>query len=237
MARPAHGYTLADGTPVAGVTTICGMLNKPALVGWAGKTMHEYCVQMTKEAYAAGKAGAKYPGLKRWTDVLYGQRDDAASAGTEAHELFEAHLRGKPVEWDDNWSEESLNAYSNAVEWLAASALKIEPHERPLVSEGWRFGGTPDALAHQSGKTFLADWKTGGGIYPEQIMQMAAYRALIFECDGLFVDGAHLVRFPREGNQFHHHYISSKILDVGWDAFLLLLQLIPMQEMLEKAAK
>ena len=36
MSRPKAGYSV-DGEPVPGTTTISGMLNKPALVAWAGK--------------------------------------------------------------------------------------------------------------------------------------------------------------------------------------------------------
>jgi len=34
---PANKYTLKDGTPIPGVTTVCNQLDKPQLLDWAWK--------------------------------------------------------------------------------------------------------------------------------------------------------------------------------------------------------
>lgn len=228
MARPRFGYHI-DGEPVFGVTTICGMLNKPALVGWAGKLC-------TERAWRAGKAGDPLP---KWTDILYGQRDDAASAGTLVHELFEAHLRKLPLPEvpETDVGRAALQGFENARNWLASSGMEIEPHERPLVSTQFRYGGTPDALATDGRRLYLADWKTSAAIYAEMVIQMAAYRQLLREVEGTEVHGVHLVRFSRDHGDFAHHFFGGDLLDTGWEVFVRLLAISPLLKEIEKRVK
>lgn len=226
MARPKGGYTLADGTAVPGVTTVVGMLAKPALIGWAGKL----CVQA---GYDAGRAGEPMP---RWNDVCYGQRDEAAAAGTQAHDLFERHLRGQPIPPMAECMAGAWQAYNNAVHWLEDTGLEVEPYEEPIVSETMGYAGTPDALCtDKRGRRHLADWKTGG-VYGDHILQMAAYRALLGEL-GIDVEGVHLVRFSRDHGDFAHHYFDADALDVGWRAFRGLLDAWPHVQAVQKRAK
>lgn len=227
MARPVHGYEL-DGEPVIGTTTLCGLLNKPALVGWAGKTC-------TEEAWRAGRDGQPKP---KWGDILYGRRDAAANAGTLVHELFEAHLRCQPLPEvpDNEIGAAAMRGFANAKRWLEGAALVVESYEKPLVSRKYRYGGTPDALVISGGVVALGDWKTGG-IHPEMIVQMAAYRQLLRECADMDVRGVHLVRFHREFGDFAHHYFDDDALDQGWTVFEGLLRLHGPLKQLEKRVK
>ena len=228
MARPRQGYSTADGRPVPGVTTILGLLGKPALVGWAGKTC-------TAAAWQLGRDGAPLP---KWGDILYPSRDDAAAAGTLVHELFEAHLRHQPLPPipDSAIGAAARQGYDNAVHWLETSSLGVEPYEKPLVSEMCRFGGTPDALMIHGDAFYLGDWKTGG-LYAEHVIQMAAYRQLLSEVEGVEVQGCHLVRFNREHGDFHHAYFALEALDQGWEVFRRLLEIKPLLDALEKRVK
>lgn len=226
MARPKKGYANSAGERLPGVTTIIGLLDKPALVGWAGKL----CAQA---GWDAAKAGEPVP---KWNEVCYGVRDRAAQDGTAAHDLFERYLHGEDVQRTDE-TDGAWRAFENAKEWKENLAIQFEvwPHERPLVSE-LGFGGTPDALARHGNRVMLADWKTGG-VYPEQVIQMAAYRHLLRECEGIEVDGAHLVRFHRDHGDFHHHHYAGDALDLGWDCFKSLLALYPQLAALRKRVK
>lgn len=171
MGRPRTGYFI-DGEPVIGTTTVCGLLNKPALVAWAGKLA-------TDVAWRAGKAGDPMP---RWNDILYGTRDSAAESGTLVHEMFEARLRGQPLPIlpDTAVGKAAQKGYENAVHWLDSSGLVIKPHERPLVSKSYRFGGTPDATmeSQDGGMLYLGDWKC---LLPAQTVQCATGELLSAE--------------------------------------------------------
>lgn len=217
MGRPRQGYFHPDtGERLPGVTTVIGLLDKPALVGWAGKLCAE-------AGWQAAKAGEGIPG---WRDVCYGKRDQAASDGTRAHDLFEQYLLGQDVERTEQDTDAAWQAFQNAKAWKEGLAIRFEvwPHERPLVDAEMGFAGTPDALARQGDEVALADWKTGG-VYPEQVIQMAAYRHLLKVVDGIEVSGVHLVRFHREHGDFHHHHYADDALDIGWECFTHLLPL------------
>lgn len=226
MGRPTKGYHL-NGEPVPGTTTICGMLNKPALVGWAGKLC-------TDVAWKAGRAGDDMP---RWTDICYGTRDDAAAAGTLVHDLLDAYVRGNelpsiPV---TAVGEAAQRGFANARQWIDGNAMKLIPHERPLVSAEYRYGGTPDlTMVNAQGVVYLGDYKTSAGVYPEMIIQMAAYRQLLQEVEGIEVAGLHLIRFSREHGDFAHHGFSSDIMDTGWNIFRSLLSINAPLKALEK---
>ena len=239
MARPKGGYTLKDGTPIPGTTTITGLVNKPALVGWAAKTVHARAIEHGQAMLSYGMSddgqNKPCPILEPWTEIVYGKRDAAADAGTQAHDMFEKRLRGEVVALH-HYAEEAQQAYGNALHWLQTSALQIEPFEQPLVSERYGFGGTPDALARLENDWYLADWKTGG-VYAEHLLQMAAYRQLILENGIDAVCGVHLVRFSREHGDFSHHYWAADALDQAWEIFKHLLAIYQPMKELEKRVK
>lgn len=224
MGRPAKGYFHPEtGERLPGVTTVIGLLDKPALVGWAGKLCAE----------AGWQAAKRHEGVPYWRDICYGKRDKAASDGTRAHDLFERLLNGEDVTRSEDDSDGAWNAFENAKAWKEGLSIefKVWPHERPLVDVGIGFAGTPDALGKEPDGTIrICDWKTGG-VYPEQVIQMAAYRHLLKVVEGIEAKGAHLVRFHREHGDFHHHHYADDALDLGWKCFK---ELLPLYRNLKK---
>ncbi len=89
-------YQLADGTKLPSVTTILGVaLNKPALPGWAAKTVATEAMDNLPRLVRMSRTDRD--GALRWLKGSpYAQRDAAAEAGTQAHQLAEAHALGKP---------------------------------------------------------------------------------------------------------------------------------------------
>src|SRR5262249_4883706 len=94
--------------------------------------------------------------------------------------------------------------------WEARTRLHIVSLEKPLVSEVYGYGGTPDALFRfQDGndvcEVSMGDWKTATGIYPDNLLQLAAYMLL---CEENFPDqplrGAHIVRFSKDFSDVEH---------------------------------
>ena len=213
---------MPDGTKVPGVTTICGMLDKPALVGWAGKTMQAWAEVHGQQCWNAGKEGLDCPGMVGWNEILYGARDKAADFGTQVHELFEMKLKGETIR-PEPIPREVAQGLSNAMQWLESTALTVKPMETPMVSEEFKFGGTPDAVGLSMGRSYVMDWKTGKSIYPEVALQMAAYRQLLREA-GYNPEGAHVVVFSREHADFMHRFINADALDDAWTVFEALLE-------------
>jgi len=162
------------GTRFPGVTTIVGILDKPALIKWANRIGLE------------GIEVGKYV-------------DDKADIGTLAHAMITNRLKGEDTDTSDysaNQISQSENAVLSYFEW--EKSHKIEPIliEEPLVSEEFGFGGTADIYAEIDGKLELIDLKTGNGIWPEHFIQTAAYAHLLEE-NGHPVDRIRILNIPR----------------------------------------
>lgn len=202
MPTPKRGYFLKDGTKVPGVTTILSRFKSSGgLIHWA---------------WNLGMQGLDY------RDV----RDSAASSGTLAHALVDADIHGLPCDtsaYPDEIRSKAEAAYGSYLEWKRQTNLKPVATEMQLVSEKYKYGGTPDAILAQD-KLSLGDWKTGN-VYPEMLIQLAAYKNLWEENfpDKPIVGGFHLLRFSKEHGDFTHHYWSE--LDLAWRAFVLMREL------------
>jgi len=168
-------YVLVNGKKVPGVTTVLGILAKPALIHWAWKL---------------GVDGVDYRK----------HRDAAADVGTLAHELIAADLGGRKPDLT-GYSPETIDRAENAVisylEWKKDKKIQPVLVEEPLVSERHQYGGTLDCLAIIDGTLTLLDIKTSKAIYPEMLYQLGAYWQLLKE-HGYQVDAAQILRVGRD---------------------------------------
>ncbi|MFA5431945.1 MAG: hypothetical protein WC319_03620 [Candidatus Paceibacterota bacterium] len=152
-------YKTKDGVRVPGVTTVLGILGKPALIHWA---------------WNLGIEGIDY---KKF-------RDDKADIGTLAHDMVMCHLKGEEVD-TTGYTEKQIDlaetCFLKYLEW--ESQHKIEPVllETPLVSEKYRYGGTMDNYCLLDGIPTLVDYKTSKAIYSEMFYQLGGYGNLLIE--------------------------------------------------------
>ena len=209
------GYYLKDGkTKVPSVTTILGRFKESGgLIHWAWKL---------------GMEGKDYRE----------ERDSAASAGTMAHEAVESWIHGnQPVfEGEASICDRAKKSFEAFLEWTNQTQLKVDKTEIPLVSEVHKFGGTPDAFTIR-GERAVLDWKSSNGLYPEYLVQIAAYGKLWEENNpnDKIVGGFHLLRFDKQYADFHHHYWAE--LDSAWEAFLHLRALYDLDKELKQRIK
>jgi predicted RecB family nuclease len=205
-------YRLADGTRLPGTTTITGRFKQAeGLIYWAWKQ---------------GCDGLDYRDI----------RDKAANAGTLAHDMIEADIQGEFIEVVEREDETYMLArrgYEGYKRWAEQSHLKIIDTEIKLVSEEYRYGGTPDAIGMLGDVLVLLDWKTGKRLYPEALLQLAAYRQLLGENGHGWVQEFHLIRFGKEDASYHHH--SWQDLSKAWDAFKLMRELYELDKTLKAA--
>lgn len=208
---PRQGYTTEDGLRVPGTTTIIGRFKESGgLIRWA---------------YQRGLDNVP----------LYESRDAAADVGTFVHTLIEAFLATgevdipAPAGMVPENQEKAASAYTAFRTWVEGSRLRITPLEKHMVSEAHRYGGTPDALADEpDGTRSLLDWKSSKSFYPDQLVQVAAYRNLWNELhpESPITGGVHIVRFGKSGGDFEHRFFPPKHpkLLAAWDQFLLFRQ-------------
>lgn len=198
-------YTNSLGEKIPSVTTILGMLDKPALMHWA---------------WDLGTKGIDYRKA----------RDTAASVGTIAHYLIECHLTKQEPDVSGYLSENVNNAQTAYLAYLdfeKANNIEIIHSELRLISEEYMFGGTVDCYCKLNGKLALLDFKTSSNIYPEMRCQVSAYKRLLEE-NNYQVEEVHLLRIDKETGEFNHHPLDN--LNKEWELFKLLTKAYPLKK-------
>ena len=192
-----------------GVTTMLGLLSKPALVPWAAKVERDYVV---------GVAGQLYDGLRAHQSTITGtkfastlskqlgpkahtqQLKSAGNIGSEAHGLIEHRLRirlGQPLGPEPDVSDPARWAVSRFEDW-AGDTIKPELVEQVVYSTTHQYAGTRDLVATVAGQRLLIDFKTGKRIYREEaFLQSAFYQVALAEMGHGAVDGAVVIRLPK----------------------------------------
>ncbi len=198
-------YKLKDGTTVPGVTTVLSILNEPALVEWARE---------------CGCEGLDYREV----------RDSAGIIGTLAHYLIACHLKGvtpDTSEYSPAEVETARHCLAKYQLWEKEHSVSPVAIETPLVSEEFRYGGTPDLLAELDGELVLIDFKTGsGGIYREIFYRLAAYWRLLAE-QGWPLADARILRVTADDDDFE--VVIKTNLGPEWQVFTYCLAIYRLQ--------
>ena len=218
MARPlklsgtkAHTrYKDKAGKTVPGTTTILGVLAKPQLIKWAN-SMGLQGIDTTK-----------------YVDAL-------ARIGTLAHHMVESHIKGIQPELDSYSKEEiglAENSFISFLEWEKQYDVQYLDNEIGLVSEQYKYGGTIDCYAVINGKKTLLDFKTSKAIYPEMIVQLAAYKQLMEE-NGFDVEEVRILRIGRSEDE---GFDEKKVKDVSnhWKLFQHLREVYEYQKLINR---
>jgi len=223
MATPAAGYFLKDGSKVSGTTTIIGRFkDSGGLLFWA---------------FEQGKLAQQGKIQK-----LYDKAEEAADIGTLAHSMDETYINGldplKCVEGvSKDKSDKAQVAFNNFLNWQKQTNIKIisKYQEILLISEKYKFGGTPDAIGELDGKLILLDWKTSNAVYSDYLIQLAAYKQLWNENNERKIEGGmYLCRFAKDFPDFAIHYYEE--LDSAWEQFKLFRQAYDIDKILKKRA-
>jgi hypothetical protein len=212
--KPARRQYRVDGKRVPGVTTVLGVLDKPALVGWAATTAAE----ATAEACSNGIPPDEAKKIGR--AAVFQRRDKAADLGTRAHALVEAHFAGEDILGIDISDDDNAKAFvcaRRAIEHIERTCDRVVLSETAYTSP-LGFGGTLDLVVERDGKLLIADLKTGKGVHDEVVPQLAAYRFLL-SCANVIVDSGLVFHVPVDGEEVTEHEISSWKLDHGWRIF------------------
>jgi len=182
------GFYLVDGIDYPSVTTILGVINKPALMRWAAK-MGAKAVLMDPTKYDTPEAAAA---------AIYEINEQggqtATERGTEAHAVAEAYAKAVVKGTAENFS--SNNPYFKAIRsFFETMKPEVFFIEAVLVNTKEIYAGTTDLIAKIGSRVFIIDWKTSKYVYDEMPLQVEAYRRADMLIDGM--TGERLVDQPQ----------------------------------------
>lgn len=207
--KPTESYP--KGEIVPGVTTIIGnqlAWNKNVLIAWA-----------RREALAG-----------RDPDKI---RDDAADSGTCTHYLIQCHIESVKPDTSQFTADQIGKAETGFIaflDWEKENALEYLHLEFPVISHEYRYGGLVDIIARKNGSKWMLDIKTGNNLYPEHIVQLAAYNHAYEEQEQLQVHEWHLLQLSKKDGSFQHHKILGPKIAQGWAVFRRLRELYDLQK-------
>ncbi len=209
-------YHNSNGIRLPGVSTIVGIMDKPALVKWANNLGLD------------GIDSTKYV-------------DSLAAAGTLAHYLAECDLRGIEPEqgYLDEFSKVNMNLAENSMvkfyEWKKLHKIEVLGTEMQLVSEEYQFGGTCDFYANVDDILTLVDLKTCKAIYGQEDSKwtnLAAYRMLLEE-NGCVVEDEYILRIGRNESE-GFEYARSMKAELHRKRFLICRELYEVTKVLKR---
>lgn len=176
-------YYLIDGKKADGVTTLIkDGLPAPALTRWAAKSVAEYVAdnaEHMREVYDWMDRDQLVSMLKQ---TPWSQRDTAAARGTDVHSLAERLIHHEEVDVPEHLTGYVESCVRFLDEWQVRPVLV----ETVVASRKWGYCGTLDVVADVcDGRRVILDYKTSNsGIWPETVLQEAAYRHAEVYVDG-----------------------------------------------------
>lgn len=163
------------------VTTILGLVDKPALIQWAANQTIAWAVDNVSLLFTKERESAINSGKWRWQDV----RDERAEVGTGIHETIEAEHTG-------SWQFPELDPEQLRImdQWRKLNErYTITPHLSEFTVFGFLsdqakvWAGTADGLwditDNETGETWfnvVIDLKTSKNTWPEHWLQLSALR-------------------------------------------------------------
>jgi len=214
-------YYNAAGKQVPGVTTITGVMAKPALKFWANNL---------------GLEGIK----------IQDYVDDLAESGKCAHAMIEQHIlnylnltddEADTSEYSQDQIDRAENSFLKYLEWEKGQDLQYVAAEKKVVHEGMQYGGTADIVAYWGGVLYLLDIKTSKAIYEDMFTQLAGYFDALHH-NGYSVEHATIVRVGRDETEgFEIKTCSGDLLDLHSERFDVCRELYTVNSKIKKESK
>jgi hypothetical protein len=195
------------------VTSILGIINKPALSKWITKEelrLFGEAVTLATDAKDIAerlRAGDFLPLCQKiYEDIRAEERTVAKAAywGNQLHNLIEHYLKvrlGQEQELAVDINDQKLNAvFARFQSWFEQSGLEPLAVENRVHCDCYGYAGTLDLYARsKKGTLIVVDWKTTKSIRAESYLQNIAYRHAAAD-HNMPSDVGLIIRFPKTNN-------------------------------------
>lgn len=197
-----HIYTL-DGSPMMGVTSVLGIISKPALISWAANMASDYVFKNLKDINDLELV------CKEARTAHNKARDKAGDKGTDVHALVEEYIKeciakggyalpkiGEALKGE---IDPMLNEF---ITWALKNAVQFLESEKRIYSEEWFVAGTADFTCIIDNQHFVGDLKTMKTMWDRTpFFQTAAYMKMLVEQGEEKYDGTIIVNINKETNK------------------------------------
>jgi len=185
-----------NGVEYPSVTTITGILDKPALIQWAANCAVDYVAgnldRLKSDNVHEGEAV-----LEEARKAHKTVKDEAAGNGTMVHRAIELYINHEPYE-DLLTTDAAKTAFSAFLSWEDKNHVLWEKTECEVVSEEHGYAGRFDAIATINGHRYLVDFKTSKGIWDEMKYQLCAYMQAYNETESEKIENIAILHLDKE---------------------------------------
>ena len=201
-----HVY-LFDGKQMTGVTTVLGVIAKPALIQWAADMACEYVANKFKEIqFPVATDDEIRVWLEEARTAHTKKKEDAGTKGTDVHALVEEYIKtciekdGLPIVEAKTGEDPMFYKFRK---WAIDNGVRFLASEKKVYSESWFVAGTFDFSFEKDGKRFIGDLKTMGRIWDKvPHAQAAAYRKMSVEMGEKDYDGTCIVNISKPSEKY-----------------------------------
>ena len=187
-----------------GITSVIGVLAKPALIGWAARVAVEHAsariasgVTYTEDQLTVIFEEAKSAHQKK--------KEAAGEHGTSVHALVEEYIglclseiEGRPLSVVPEHKGEPIQKF---IDWAIENVDHFLFTERRMSNKDLFIAGTADfGCVMKDGKRLIGDLKTSSGVYGiDYFLQCAGYKILAEAEGDEPYDGCVIVRLGKKG--------------------------------------
>ncbi len=199
----SHVYKL-NGKRMTGVTTILGVINKPALVGWAARVAVEHIESIWHGGVLYTRKDVKEV-LEEAKGMHLRKKEAGGTKGTDAHSKVEDYVKerierfkGIPVALGPTYPDQTIAPFA---QWAVDNKIRFLDSERKFYSKSLFVAGTADLLFEKDGKRYVGDVKTFKKLWDRTPMfQCAGYALLAQEMGEPKFDGYCVLRLSEDGS-------------------------------------
>lgn len=226
----SHYYQIGEGeTWLPGVTTVLKVLDKPALVPWAAKSVSDNIYEeLSKLKEMPSKEELKKI-CEDGKNIYKKKSQEAADIGSRVHKAINQLIEG---EIDDiSYVDADIRAgVQGFLDWKGSNSLRIELGDTKIGSKLFGYGGSLDMVAFEGQNAIIFDFKTTKkrrdrvhGIYDEYALQLAAYAQAFRETYGIEVKKVFALWLNKEKPEFKA--VEVKNIPLCFEGFLAALKI------------
>lgn len=224
-----HAYMVNGQRCKISVTSVTGMMDKPALKFWSVKMMKEHLLNWIGEKMEF-TVSELLPAIEEGSKAHTKFKEQAADMGTQVHDWAEQYIlyelkriKNKP-EIDKKADERVKNGIIAFLQWVDQHKIKFIDSEKLVYSKKYEYCGLADCIAKVDGKMTLVDFKTSNYMAIEYFAQVAAYAMSDAEESGREYDRCLIIKFSKETGDFELKERNQEEMKEDYKAFLGLLE-------------